>query len=834
MTFLNYIMLFGLVAVAIPIVIHLLNRRRARVVDWGAMRFLLDSLASRNRRILVEEIILMALRCLTVALLAVAMARPFLPTRTGLSWAMALPAVLIAAVLIAIATSAWSFRRARWALLGAATLLLLAGGAAVAVEHFKQDKQWGGRGGAQKDIALIIDGSMSMSLSSSGKTNFERAVDEARAVIDAASPADAIGIILAGPTPRFVVATPISDRKELGAKLDPLKPTNGPMQVLDALNAAVATLAEGYNPAKRIILISDGQNVGWDLDSQGRWRFFSAACKSLPTKVELICRKLPSPESFQNVCVAGVSLARKVVGTDRELDIDVKLTNTGGAPITPSGLELLVDGEQVAQQAVGEILPGASETVSFAHRFETHGARVVTARVVCDDDLAADNSVDQVVNVMENLPVLVVEGAPAGRSLGGAAAFVRIALAPLTGSGYLIVPRVVSLSGLAAIEDLSRYRVIILANAPVLPKRFAGRVPGFVKRGGGMLIVLGDRCEPRFYNAWTDMTGKLICPAKLTQRVTRGQAPIRLALKTFEHAALAPKVQSDAEKAAVTAYWSLDADEKDTTVRIGGAFDNGHPFLVERKLGKGFILVTATTLDRRGSNLPGLNCFVPLVHEMVYFLAEPMAMPGNVKPGTEVVLRLPDRSGAAGKLAPGDAVSVLAPGGRLTEGMVSAGEGGLVAHFTSAREPGLYRFLLDGPGKTPASIRPARAGELPFVVVGDPAESRLDTMTDYDFEKVRAHVTVSHAHTTDELMAFITGGVPGRELWKYLVILAAIGLIGEIALTRWIAIRRKAHTIHAVRFGIDASDAGDFRARARDMIAVPDAERGAEMGAAKP
>ena len=36
--FLQPVMLFGLAALSIPIIIHLLNRRRYEVVDWGAMR----------------------------------------------------------------------------------------------------------------------------------------------------------------------------------------------------------------------------------------------------------------------------------------------------------------------------------------------------------------------------------------------------------------------------------------------------------------------------------------------------------------------------------------------------------------------------------------------------------------------------------------------------------------------------------------------------------------------------------------------------------------------------------------------------------------------------
>ena len=48
MTFLQQAMLWGLFAVSVPIIIHLLNRRRFRTVDWGAMQFLLK--ATRDSR----------------------------------------------------------------------------------------------------------------------------------------------------------------------------------------------------------------------------------------------------------------------------------------------------------------------------------------------------------------------------------------------------------------------------------------------------------------------------------------------------------------------------------------------------------------------------------------------------------------------------------------------------------------------------------------------------------------------------------------------------------------------------------------------------------------
>lgn len=76
MSFLNQALLFGAGAVAIPIIIHLLNRRRFRKVPWAAMRFLQVSVEQNQRRMKLEDLILLILRCALVALLAFALARP--------------------------------------------------------------------------------------------------------------------------------------------------------------------------------------------------------------------------------------------------------------------------------------------------------------------------------------------------------------------------------------------------------------------------------------------------------------------------------------------------------------------------------------------------------------------------------------------------------------------------------------------------------------------------------------------------------------------------------------------------------------------------------------
>ena len=76
MSFLNPLLLFGLAAVAVPIIIHLLNRRKFRKIDWAAMKFVKLSIDQNQRRMKLEDLILLLLRCALLALLALALARP--------------------------------------------------------------------------------------------------------------------------------------------------------------------------------------------------------------------------------------------------------------------------------------------------------------------------------------------------------------------------------------------------------------------------------------------------------------------------------------------------------------------------------------------------------------------------------------------------------------------------------------------------------------------------------------------------------------------------------------------------------------------------------------
>lgn len=77
MSFLNpLIAAVGLGCVALPILIHILLRRRRKPIAFGAMRFLIEAYRQQRRRMRFEQLLLLALRCLLVALVAMALGKP--------------------------------------------------------------------------------------------------------------------------------------------------------------------------------------------------------------------------------------------------------------------------------------------------------------------------------------------------------------------------------------------------------------------------------------------------------------------------------------------------------------------------------------------------------------------------------------------------------------------------------------------------------------------------------------------------------------------------------------------------------------------------------------
>ena len=658
MSFLNLALLGGLGAIAIPIILHLLNRRTAKVLDWGAMLFLLESVESRKKRIQLEEALLLAARCLVVGLLALAVARPFVPPGSTVPWLVVLPAFLAGLVAFTTALVLRGNRRWFWILMATAILLALVSVAAVLNERRLNLKRFGTGGG--KDIALVLDTSMSMQLRGSGTTGttFEAAVAEAREIVEKAPAGSSFSLILGGPVPIARLPEPVVNRLDVAETLYSLQPGRGRMAAFDALAAAAVSLARGSNPSKEIIVLTDGQNVGWETENKARWETFAAGLKTLPSPPQVILRRFALPGSFRNAAIAGISYSREVIGVDRAVTIEVTVENTGTEAITPSGVDLLVEGRTLKDGGMGQLPPGARQTVRFLHQFTKPGSAVVQAKLQVMDDLTLDDTMESVCQVVDRLGILIVDGYAEGPFLQRAGAFTALALAPasvLSASAgksekdkpaVALDPEVIPLSRVGSVESYAKYDVVVLSDVARLSESAARRLAAWVQAGGGLLVTPGSRALPDFYNNWRDAEGRPLLPAKLgPERISRES--LGVALPSFTHPALAlvsDAKQSDLGGVLVNRAWRLELSEG-AEAFTGARLANGDALLTGRRHGYGSVLMTSLNFDGQGSNLPSRQAFVPLVHQLVYHLANPEGQPLNRAPARQ--LNFPLSSGMA-------------------------------------------------------------------------------------------------------------------------------------------------------------------------------------------
>ena len=200
MQFLNQILLAGLAAAAIPIIIHLLNRRRFKRVPWAAMRFVQVSLQRNQRRMQIEDLILLLLRMLLLALLAFALARP------ALDWL-----------------------RANF--LGSSTVA----------------------------TAIILDRSGSMAADG----RFELAKQAATEAIDGLPDGSAAAVLLAADSADAGIFEPTVDLRLARNMIIEASLSDRPTDLLPAVEKALEILARGSAVDKELVLITDGQAEGW-------------------------------------------------------------------------------------------------------------------------------------------------------------------------------------------------------------------------------------------------------------------------------------------------------------------------------------------------------------------------------------------------------------------------------------------------------------------------------------------------------------------------------------------------------------------------------------------
>ncbi|MBL9137142.1 MAG: BatA domain-containing protein, partial [Verrucomicrobiales bacterium] len=446
MSFLSPAFLAALPLVAIPVVLHLLNRRQQKRVSWGAMRFLIAAATRRRRIWTLTDLLLLLLRIAAFALLIFALSRPLMP-------------------------STW---------LG---------------------------GSLPRDVLLVIDTSLSTQRRTGQQSAFSALIDRAKSLIDELTPNDLVRVILAGESPEWLSEDPLpanaTTRRRLQSQFDALKPTTGASDLLAAVREA-ADLEIPKDKAQRVILVlTDRQKQGWRLDQRPLWESVQRRLRqaAVTTTVSLEFPALEFPTA--NLSVDRLDTTRPYGGTGQALAFTATISNYGPSDSAPALLSWTVDGAPAGVATVPPLTSGASTTLNLTHVFGKTGTLEVRCRVDIADALAADNEAGVWIDIYDQLPVLFVDEPGPDDDPERDQSFFLAALG-LSKSGTdpgwksVFLPTVVSPAALSG-TDLTAYRAIVLADLRTLPAPAVEALERFVQKGGGLWLTLGPRTQPETF-----------------------------------------------------------------------------------------------------------------------------------------------------------------------------------------------------------------------------------------------------------------------------------------------------------------------------------------------
>lgn len=262
MTFLNATLLFGLAAITVPVVLHLIARREPRKVVFPSIRFLTKRVDSNRSRLRVRRWWLLALRILAVAMLAVALARPAIHQSLSITWLTIGICSLVSLALLLLATIALSRRQAKtttYGLGGAGALLLLialiwgavtyTSGPAPTIDSIEPVA-----------IAIILDNSPSSSWKTPDDNRIKTMKDVATWMVTRLPRTSRIAIL----DRSSQVASFSMDTANAISKIEQLKPVETTQSIASRLNAAASLVRESEIPNRQILLLSDLAQSTWN------------------------------------------------------------------------------------------------------------------------------------------------------------------------------------------------------------------------------------------------------------------------------------------------------------------------------------------------------------------------------------------------------------------------------------------------------------------------------------------------------------------------------------------------------------------------------------------
>lgn len=646
MSFLSPLLLFGALAVAVPLALHFFYKVRYHKLPWAAMRFLKLSIEQTSRRLRFQEYVLLALRCLALLLLALALARPTWNAISG-----------------------------------------------------------SGRG-ESIDAVLLIDTSYSMGASDGELTRLDRAKAAALSVIDNLPNNSTVQVYACADRASFLGPRTPSNLDQARQVVNGIALTSLAGDVLPGLVEAEAALDRSAGTTKEVYLFGDLQKSGWEPQAAA----IRARAAELKRRGTFVVVRCGSPaRSLTNVAVTDLTYPGGIPHTNSRVPVSVVVKNTGAAVATNLTVTLEVEGQGGDKETgtIEELAPGQSVPVTLTAKLDRAGLQLLTATVQADD-LPGDNRLDRLIAVRDAVRVLVVDGAPnIGDPKQSASHFVTNALLPVSAdqqSEYHVRVTVVAPeeagAGLLGANDVCILCNVAASNAdrpgvPGLSAEFVARLPQFVREGGGLIVGAGDNVSVAGYNQAFAAAANPLLPFALTEVVA---APPDKPLKPAPDSTASPSFLSrfkDEPFSTVTVAVDVEKCFGVNESSPGGGrvlmrLANQQPWLTQRTLGDGEVLFVGTSLDASWTNWPGkAGSYLSLLQLTMAHLVGKTAADFNRTAGDKLSWSPPDATRSYDLLKPG--------GSRVKVGVPSGLAGDKLA-LTTTDTPtaGLYRYAFEG------------------------------------------------------------------------------------------------------------------------------------------
>ncbi|QDT94882.1 hypothetical protein V144x_03150 [Gimesia aquarii] len=562
-------LLMGLLAAGIPILIHLLHKRKFIETDWAAMKFLLMATKKYSRRFRIEQLLVLLVRCLILLLLAIAFSRPY------------------------------------WSVQG--SLLESAG---------------------PVHRIIVIDSSFSMRWIEDEQPLFESARELARSLVSQSNPGDAFQLIqISNSSQQALISRPSRQQTFVLDEITRMQTTEEYGNVSQALQTALEFLDQSQELAqKEVIVISDFQAQSWSPSQtdQESARILSLI-EAISKKSTLILKDIGLTDEA-NLAITDFSSKSVFASLNQPIRLEVTLHNFGVLNKENVNLQLFVDGKLVNQKSVD--LPANADTqTEFTHQFTRVGDHRLEVRLA-EDRLPLDNHRWKIMPVKKDINVLLVNGRQSGESMGRATDYLELALSPSLKEHPwqgIIKPQVIN-EGELANTELSLYDAVVICDVALFTANERDLLKRYVKRGGGLIISLGEQVNAENYNQTLFQPNVGLLPLKLLNR--RGDAKKQAKYFEFDplkyqHPAIELfKGNPDAGLETTHLYEYFQAEIlPGPNTRLILNYDTNDPAIVESTLGRGKIILITTSLDRQWGTWAIWPSFPPMMNEFVLYAA---------------------------------------------------------------------------------------------------------------------------------------------------------------------------------------------------------------------